>query len=104
MRNHSGWFIGVAIAAMVSAPAAAQDFQTFIDGAAVQQSAIANGNINKHRARQVMERYNGRSGGASAAEARTRATCMNKGRAAQNLGPDHPSVRRLFSLCAQAGY
>lgn len=36
--------------------------------------------------------------------AHARATCQNKGRAAANLEIDHPKVRQLYRLCAQAGF
>ncbi|SOB86560.1 hypothetical protein SAMN06297144_1666 [Sphingomonas guangdongensis] len=36
-------------------------------------------------------------------DAEARAGCANKGRAAARLGAEHPKVRRLYALCAQAG-
>ena len=32
------------------------------------------------------------------------ATCRNKARAARTMGRDHPKVKRLYALCARAGY
>jgi hypothetical protein len=51
---------------------------------------------------RYQRRHNGGPRPSSAANAR--ATCANKGRAAANFGIDHPKVRQLYALCAQAGY
>lgn len=53
---------------------------------------------------QAMNQQNRRIGRSrSIANARTRATCANKRRAAANLGRNNPDVRQLYALCAQAG-
>ena len=38
------------------------------------------------------------------AQSGAKATCANKGRAAANLGRNHPNVRKLYALCARAGF
>lgn len=54
--------------------------------------------------RSLLTQRNGRNRSAASFSPEARAGCANKRSAASNLGPDHPKVRRLYALCAQAGY
>ena len=49
-------------------------------------------------------RQHGASARGQGLNPRARATCLYKRRAVANLGAGDPRVRRLYALCAQAGY
>lgn len=88
------------VLAVASVPAAAQDFGSMAsDSLSSAGSHAGTVGVNSHL--NCRSRDN-RASQSAAAEAR--AGCANKARAAANLGADHPKVKRLFQLCAQAGY
>ena len=88
---------GMVVAAMLAAPALAQDVQPVFD-----LPELARGQVITSTANGYANRGSAKEG--STRESRARATCANKGRAATNMGRDHPKVRQLYRLCRQAGY
>lgn len=88
---------------LATAPAVAQDIPSPYEGAIAEhgQRQLVD-TLGKRRLQQAQQgRHNGDT---PALSSRARATCGNKGRAAANLGRNHPKVRQLYTLCAQAGY
>jgi hypothetical protein len=98
MTTHNVCF-GAAMVLAVAATATAQDLPTnqLEDHAGVVRQDILTRSL-------LRQRQNGRGSDAAALSPNARRTCRNKGRAAANLGADNPKVRRLYALCAQAGY
>jgi hypothetical protein len=94
----------IAACMIAAAPAAGQDgaSDAFIQSATDAQVIIGTSRIDAHRIRQAQQRRQGKA--ADGLTPNARATCLNKARAASNLGANHPDVRRLYALCAQAGY
>ena len=99
MRNI---MIGMAAALVLAAPAAAQEYDAQMHSSAMSSAG---------QVAVMQDMRDGRNGGATRRydggprlSASAAATCRNKAQAAANMGRSHPKVKRLYQLCAQAGY
>ena len=84
-----------AVALALAAPAAAQLPTDQLDQHAgvVRQGILVDKTVNRNRGMTL-----------EAKRERARATCANKHKAVENMGANHPTVRQLYALCAQAGF
>jgi hypothetical protein len=85
---------------LTSVPGAAQDFGSMASDSLSSAGSFAGTvGVNSH-----VDQRSRSSRASRNLDAEARAGCANKARAAANLGANHPKVRRLYALCAQAGY
>jgi hypothetical protein len=93
--------IGTATALLLAVPAAAQEYDAQAHSSAMSSAGqVAVMENMRDGSRHVSRRdQSGRGVSANAA-----ATCRNKQQAAANMGRNHPKVRQLYQLCAQAGF
>ena len=80
-------------------PAAAQDIAPAMDPVQAGLAEVMN-----HGVREAYRNGGGRVTRSRTSRSSAAATCANRGRAAANLGANHPKVQRLNALCARAGY
>ncbi|WP_315760378.1 hypothetical protein [Sphingomonas sp. Y38-1Y] len=83
----------------VAIPAAAQDISPAMDPV---QAGL--GEVMNHGVREAYRNGGQRTSRSRTSRSSAAATCANRGRAAANLGANHPKVQRLNALCARAGY
>lgn len=93
-------FFSVPAFLLIALPASAQDFSGMASDSLSSAGSFAGTvGVNSHiKGRSSTQRR------ARGAQSEAEATCANKHRAAANLGMNHPKVRRLYALCARAGF
>lgn len=98
MRNT---MLGTVTGLLLAFPAAAQEYDAQAHSSAMSSAGQVAVMENMRDGRRGVSRRDDDGQGVSATAA---ATCRNKQQAAANLGRNHPKVKRLYQLCAQAGY
>lgn len=87
---------------MAQGPVLAQDIPSPYEGAIAEQGQRQM--MDRLAKRRLEQAYQRRGVARTGLSPRARATCRNKARAAADWGRNDPRVRRLYALCAQAGY
>lgn len=93
--------LGIAAGLALSVPATAQEYDAQAHSSAMSSAGQVAVMQDMRDGSRSTRRYDNGDRRISSSAA---ATCRNKARAAANMGRGHPKVKRLYQLCAQAGY